>query len=110
VAYEKLDGPLTGDWVAARRSGDGGRWWCSLEWEHALMREMRQGGQCGVRRGEARRTDWGAVRCGATGAPFYRGQREAEASGYLQLPVMKEAFNATGYWGNEEGVCRLMGE
>jgi hypothetical protein len=26
------------------------------------------------------------------------GQREVEASGCLQWSVMKEAFNATGYW------------
>jgi hypothetical protein len=27
VAHGELDGSLTGDRAAARRSGDGGRWW-----------------------------------------------------------------------------------
>jgi hypothetical protein len=44
------------------------------------------------------------------GAPFYRGQREAEASRFLQWSVMKEGFNAAGYWGNEEGLCHLTAE
>jgi hypothetical protein len=38
-------------------------------------------------RGEASWTVWGEVRCGAAGAPFYRGQREAEASTCLQWPA-----------------------
>jgi hypothetical protein len=42
--------------------------------------------------------------------PFYRGWREAAPSGCVQWPAMKEAFNATGYWVDEEGVCRLLGE
>jgi hypothetical protein len=27
LAHGELDGPLTGDQAATRRSGDGGRWW-----------------------------------------------------------------------------------
>jgi hypothetical protein len=27
VVHGELDGPLTGDRVAVRRPGDGGRWW-----------------------------------------------------------------------------------
>jgi hypothetical protein len=31
------------------------------------------------------------------GAPFYRGQREVEASRCLEWPAMKEAFNDASY-------------
>jgi hypothetical protein len=43
-------------------------------------------------------------------APFYRGRREAKVSRCIQWPAMKEAFNVISYWGNEEGVCHLMGK
>jgi hypothetical protein len=65
-------------------------------------------GACSDARDEARRTVWGEVRRD-WGTLLYR-SKGGGGIGCLKWSAMKEAFSVTGYWGNEEGVCHLMGE
>jgi hypothetical protein len=88
---------LTGGWTAASRQCIGGG------------ASAQNGDDTDAVEGRRRRV--GGVGCFVeVGVSFYWGRWRGAGSGWLQWPVMKEAFNAAGYWGNEEGGHRLMGK
>jgi hypothetical protein len=83
--------------------------WCARRRHTGGGASARNGDGAGATKGRRRRV--GGVGCfTGVGAAFYVGWWRGEGPGCLQWPVMKEAFNAAGYWGNKEGGGHLMGE